>query len=47
MQSVVNCSHYIHGAGEKDYLHPEQNPEIKFIHRDPIDRFDEAYTELP
>jgi hypothetical protein len=47
MQSVVNCSHYIHGAGEKDYLHPEQNSEIQFIHRDPIDRFDEAYTELP
>jgi hypothetical protein len=28
------------------YLHPEQTPEIIFINRDPIDRSDEAYTEL-
>ena len=46
MQSVVNCSHYIHGASEKDYLRPEKTPEINFINRDPIDRSDEAYTEL-
>jgi hypothetical protein len=46
MQSVVNCSHYILGAGEMNYLHPEQTPEIIFINRDPIDRSDEAYTEL-
>jgi hypothetical protein len=46
MQSVVQCSHYIPGAGEKDYLRPEKNPEIHFIQRDPIDRSDEAYTEL-
>jgi hypothetical protein len=46
MQSAVHCSHYILGAGEKDYLHPEKNPEINFIQRDPIDRSDEAYTEL-
>jgi hypothetical protein len=46
MQSVVNCSHYILGAGEKDYLRPEKTPEINFINRDPIDRCDEAYTEL-
>jgi hypothetical protein len=47
MQSVVNCSHYILGAGEKDYLRPEKTPEINFINRDPIDRSDEAYIELP
>jgi hypothetical protein len=46
MQSVVNCSHYVCGASEQDYLHPENNPEINFINRDPIDRSDEAYTEL-
>ena len=34
MQSVVNCSHYIAGAGEKDYLRPEETPEINFINRD-------------
>ena len=47
MQSVVNCSHYILGAGEKQYLRPEKNPEINFITRDAIDRSDEAYTEFP
>ena len=46
MQSVVHCSHYISGAGEKDYLRPEKTPEIHFINRDPIDRSDEAYTEI-
>jgi hypothetical protein len=47
MQSVVNCSHYIVGAGEKEYLCPEETPEINFINRDVIDRSDEAYTEFP
>jgi hypothetical protein len=47
MQSVIRCTHYIAGAGEKDYLRPQETPEIIFISRDPIDRSDEAYTELP
>jgi hypothetical protein len=47
MQSVINCSHYIPGASERDYLHLEETPEINFINRDPIDRSDEAYTEFP
>jgi hypothetical protein len=47
MQSVVNCSHYIPGASEQDYLQLEETPEIIFINRDPIDRSDEAYTEFP
>jgi len=46
MQSVVKCTHYIAGAGEKDYLHPQETPEITFVSRDTIDRSDEAYTEL-
>ena len=46
MQSVVNCSHYIVGAGEKEYLCPEETPKINFINRDVIDRSDEAYTEF-
>ena len=46
MRSVVNCSHYICGASEKDYLRPEKTPEVNFINRDPIDRSDEAYTEF-
>jgi len=47
MQSVVGCTHYIAGASEKDYLRPQETPEITFINRDAIDRSDEAYTELP
>jgi hypothetical protein len=46
MQSVVRCTHYIAGAGEKDYLRPQETPEITFINRDAIDRPDEAYTEI-
>jgi hypothetical protein len=47
MQSVVHCTHYIAGAGEKAYLHPEEAPDITFVNRDTIDRPDEAYTEIP
>jgi hypothetical protein len=46
MQSVVHCTHYVTGAGEKAYLHPEEAPEITYVARDPIDRSDEAYTEF-
>jgi hypothetical protein len=46
MQSVVNCSHYVLGASEMDYLRLEKTPEINFINRDPIDRSDEAYIEI-
>jgi hypothetical protein len=45
MQSVVKCTHYIAGAGEKDYLRPQETPEITFVNRDAIDRSDEAYTD--
>jgi len=47
MQSVVHCTHYIAGAGEKAYLHQEEAPEITFVNRDTIERADEAYTEIP
>ena len=46
MQSVVHCTHYIAGAGERDYLRTEETPEITFINRDTIDRSDEACIEL-
>jgi hypothetical protein len=46
MQSVVRCTHYVAGAGEKAYLRETDAPEIKFISRDTIDRSDEAYTEI-
>ncbi len=43
MQAVINCTHYIHGEGEKDYLNFEQHPEIKYIQRDPIENSDSAW----
>jgi len=46
MQSVVHCTHYIAGAGEKAYLHPEETPEITFVNRNAIERSDEAWTEI-
>ena len=47
MQSVVHCTHYVAGLGERAYLHPEEAPDITFINRDAIDRHDEAFTEIP
>jgi hypothetical protein len=47
MQSVLHCTHYISGAGEQAYLRREDAPEITYINRDPIDRSDEAYTDIP
>lgn len=46
MQSVIHCTHYIAGAGEQAYLNQSDAPEITFVKRDPIERFDEAYTEI-
>ena len=46
MQSVVRCTHYIAGAGEKAYLRQEDAPEINFMERDAIDQSDEAWTEI-
>jgi len=45
MQSVVHCTHYVMGMGEKTYLDPSQAPEITFLEREMIDREDEAWTE--
>ena len=47
MQSIIQCTHYVAGAGEQAYLRQEEAPEITFVRRDQIDRSDEAYTELP
>ncbi len=38
MQSVVHCTHYIYGEGEKEYLDFDARPEVKFIQRDAIDQ---------
>ena len=47
MQSIVHCTHYVAGAGERAYLRPEDAPEITFVNRETIERSDEAYTEIP
>ncbi len=47
MQSVLHCTHYIAGASEQAYLRRDETYEINFVNRDPIERFDEACTELP
>lgn len=46
MQSVIHCTHYVAGMGERAYLHPEETPEITFVTRDEIERSDEAWTEF-
>ena len=46
MQSLIHCTHYIAGLGEREYLRTEDAPEITFVTRDEIDRSDEAWTEL-
>jgi hypothetical protein len=46
MQSVLHCTHYVAGDGEKAYLRPEEAPDVIFINRDAIDRSDEAYVEI-
>jgi hypothetical protein len=38
MQSVINCTHYIYGEGEKEYLDTKPYPDIKFIDREKIDQ---------
>ena len=47
MQSVLQCTHYVAGASEQDYLRREDAPEIVYVKRDPIHRSDEAYTDAP
>ena len=46
MQSVIHCTHYIAGLGEQAYLCAADAPETTFVKRDPIDRSDEAFTEI-
>lgn len=46
MQSVIGCTHYVCGAGELAYLHRDETPEVTFVHREEIDRPDEADSDL-
>jgi len=46
MQSVIRCTHYVTGAGERAYLRSEDAPDIAYVQREDIERADEAFTEL-
>ncbi len=46
MQSVIQCTHYVSGAGEQQYLKTEETPEIEFVTRQQIENSDEAYMEI-
>jgi hypothetical protein len=45
MQSVIQCTHYIAGASEQDYINKADAPEVKFVRREEISESGKAYTE--
>jgi len=36
MQSVIQCTHYVAGAGEREYLNEADAPGVTFVHRDDV-----------
>lgn len=44
MQSVVGCTHYVAGAGERQYLNTADAPDVQFVTRDVISEPDRAYA---
>jgi hypothetical protein len=47
MQSVLHCTHYVPGSGEREYLNLADAPGMVFVDRDEVERKDEAWVELP
>lgn len=45
MQSAVQCTHYIAGEGEIQYLNQSDAPEIEFVKRDFIENSGDAYAK--
>jgi hypothetical protein len=43
MQSVIRCTHYVAGAGERQYLNEADAPGVTFVQRDEIADSDFAY----
>lgn len=43
MQSVIRCTHYVHGAGERQYLNEADAPEITYVPRDDISDSNRAW----
>lgn len=44
MQSVIGCTHYVAGAGERQYLNTADAPGVQFVTRDAISESDHAYV---
>ena len=44
MQSVIHCTHYVAGAGEREYLNEADAPGVIFVERDEISDSGLAYT---
>jgi hypothetical protein len=44
MQSVIRCSHYVAGAGERQYLNEADAPGVQFVPRMNISDSDRAYV---
>jgi hypothetical protein len=44
MQSVVQCTHYVAGAGERQYLNEADAPGVTFVQREDIADSNHAYT---
>ena len=42
MQSVIQCTHYVTGASEQDYINKADAPEVKFVRRDEISDWDKS-----
>lgn len=45
MQSVIQCTHYVAGTGEREYLNEADAPGVTFVPRRDISESDKAYTE--
>lgn len=43
MQSVIGCTHYVAGAGERQYLNEMDTPHVMFVERDEISEPNNAY----
>jgi hypothetical protein len=43
MQSVIGCTHYVAGAGEREYLNEADAPGVAFVQRDEISDSSLAY----
>ena len=44
MQSVIHCTHYVAGAGEREYLNEADASGVTFVQRDEISDPGLAYT---